>query len=290
MVTRTTRIKDWLAIAHQQLSGLAEQPTLEAQVLLAHILSQPRAWVIAHPEVSISRQQDLLLNTLLQKRLQGEPLPYLLGHWEFYGLDFLVNPSVLIPRPETELLVEEALAWIRRRKNPIQGIDVGTGCGCIAISLAKCVPGLLFLATDISRPALNMCAMNAARHGVQDRLSLAQADLLEPFSGPFNLVCANLPYIPSGKLAALEVSRHEPRFSLDGGPDGLHEIELLLEQVAPRLAPVSLLLLEIESGQGRQALDLARRRFPSASIRVLPDLAGWPRLLRVETGPEGSLE
>ncbi len=253
-------------------------------MLLAHVLGQPRAWVIAHPESSISTNQGQTLDALLEKRRQGEPLPYLLGHWEFFGLDFLVNPAVLIPRPETELLVEEARRWIQHRKNPVQGIDVGTGSGCIAVSLAKCTPGLRLLATDSSRPALDTCRLNGVRHGVQDRVALAQADLLEPFHGPFDLVCANLPYIPTRKLAELSVTRHEPSLALDGGVDGLRLVERLLVQAATRMAAESLLLLEIESGTGQQALEIARAIFPRGAVQVLQDLAGLPRLLRIETG------
>ncbi len=278
------RIEDWLAEAHTQLSGRAEQPALEAQVLLARVLGQPRTWVIAHPEFAITNQQDQLLGALLEKLRQGEPLPYLLGHWEFFGLDFLVNPAVLIPRPETELLVEEALNWIRDRKKPILGIDIGTGSGCIAVSLAKYAPDLQMTATDTSRPALNTCRLNAARHGVQGRVALVQADLLEPMRGPFDLVCANLPYIPTHKLAGLEITRHEPRRALDGGADGLRLVERLLVQAATCVAAESLLLLEIESGQGEEALRMAHRTFPGAVQRVISDLAGMPRLLRIETG------
>ncbi len=287
-MTETTRISDWLAEAHRRLSGRAEQPALEAQVLLAHVLSQPRSWVIAHPESPISIQQSQTLNALLDKRQQGEPLPYLLGHWEFYGLDFLVNPGVLIPRPETELLVEEALYWTQKRKNPIKGIDVGTGSGCIAISLAKCAPALRVLATDISRPALETCRLNAVRHAVQERVALVQADLLEPLRGPFDLICANLPYIPTGKLAELEVTSHEPALALDGGADGLRLVERLLAQAGPRMAAEGLLLLEIESGARQPALEIARAAFPEAVVQVLPDLAGLPRLLRIENHKENS--
>ncbi len=282
-----TRIEDWLSQARFRLESRAEQPALEAQVLLGYVLSQAQAWVIAHPEFTISESQEQLLNALLEKRQQGEPLPYLLGHWEFYGLDFLVNPGVLIPRPETELLVEEALGWARHREKPIRSIDIGTGSGCIAVSLAKCSPGLHILASDISRQALDTCVMNAARHAVKERVTLVQADLLEPFSGPFDLLCANLPYIPSRKLDGLEVAHHEPRGALDGGLDGLVYIERLLQQAVSRMAPKGLLLLEIESGQGKPAMNLATRIFLGASARVVPDLAGLPRLLRIETGPEG---
>ncbi len=283
-MTETTRVSEWLAEAHRQLSGRAEQPALEVQVLLAHVVGQTRAWVIAHPEFAISIQQEQTLNTLLEKRRQGQPLPYLLGHWEFYGLDFLINPAVLIPRPETELLVEEAIHWIRGRKEPGRGIDTGTGSGCIAISLSKSVSGLDLIATDISRPALDTCVLNAVRHGVRDRIALVQADLLESLRGPFDLLCANLPYIPTAELAALDVTRHEPSLALNGGADGLRLVEPLLVQAASRMAAESLLLLEIEAGERDQALKIACQTFPRAAVQVLPDLAGMPRLLRIENG------
>lgn len=282
MATKNS-IHEWLAKARLQLSGCAEQPSLEAQVMLAHVLLQPRAWVIAHPDFSISIQHRKRLDTLLVKRQRGEPLPYLIGHWEFYGLDFTVNPAVLIPRPETELLVEEALRWIKQKKHSLNAIDIGTGSGCIAVSLAKHAPDLRILATDVSRAALNTCRLNAtAGNSMQDQVTLVQADLLEPFCGPFDLVCANLPYIPTSKLAQLEVARHEPALALDGGTDGLRLVEPLLVQAASRMAPGGLLLLEIEFEQGEQSVEIARRLFPRAAIQVLPDLAGLPRLLRIE--------
>ncbi len=279
----TTRIDGWLAEAYRALSGCAEQPALEAQVLLAHILSRPRAWIIAHPESTISSAQTEQLNLLLESRRRGEPLPYLIGHWEFFGLDFTVSPAVLIPRPETELLVEEALRWIKYRGNPLRTIDVGTGSGCIAVSLAKNTPGLRILASDLSRPALEVCRSNVLRHGVHDQVRLVQADLLGPFEGPFDLVCANLPYVPTGKLAGLEVARREPVQSLDGGADGLRHIERLMAQACSHLAPDSLFLLEIEFGQKERVLDYAHQLFPMASVEVLSDLAGLPRLLRIES-------
>lgn len=283
MATKTN-INDWLSGARSQLNSCVDQPALEAQVMLSHVLGQPRAWTIAHPDFLISNQQIQQLDALLEKRRQGKPLPYLIGHWEFYGLDFAVNPGVLIPRPETELLVEEALRWLKPKRHPLRAIDVGTGSGCIAISIARHMPGLHLLATDVSRPALNTCQQNAAGHGVQSQVTLAQADLLEPFCGPFDLVCANLPYIPSAKLGRLEVARREPKLALDGGTDGLRLVEPLLAQAASRMAPGGLLLLEIEFEQGEAASAIARRQFPDASVQVLADLAGLPRLLKIEPG------
>ena len=280
-MTKTSSVHSWLLQASQLLSGCSDQPALEAQVLLAHVLVQPRAWVIAHPEFLLSNEQDEQLHTLLAQRLQGVPLPYLLGHWEFYGLDFLLDPHVLIPRPETEFLVQEALQWIHGRSQILHVVDVGTGSGCIAVSLAKNAPALTVTGIDISRPALDVARQNVVRHRVQEQVHLLQGDLLQPCRGRIDLVCANLPYIPSQTLAGLEVARREPRLALDGGWDGLRLIEKLLAQTAMRMAPGGLLLLEIESGQGESAAELASSRFPKAAIEVLPDLSGKPRLLKI---------
>ncbi len=282
-MTTTSSSGAWLQQARQQLSAAAEQPSLEAQALLAHVLSKPKSWLLAHPDYDLSPDQFERLQDLLRRRCAGEPLPYLLGHWEFYGLDFIVTPQVLIPRPETELLVEEALRWIGQNPRPLRGVDVGTGSGCIAVSLAKHSPNLHLTAVDISLPALRVARQNVARHGVSGRVSLFQSDLLAASSGPFDLVCANLPYIPSAKLAGLDVARREPALALDGGPDGLRLIERLLVESASRLSPAALLLLEIESGHGEAALELARRLYPAAISSIMNDYAGNPRLLRIDT-------
>jgi release factor glutamine methyltransferase len=236
---------------------------------------------VAHPETILSTGQDETLASLLAQRLLGTPLPYLIGHWEFYGLDFMVNQAVLIPRPETEFLVEEALDWLHGRRQPLLAADVGTGSGCIAVALACHAPALTVIASDVSRPALQVAAQNVLNHGLSPQVHLLQADLSDGCAGPFDLLCANLPYIPSATLEDLEVSAHEPRLALDGGQDGLRLIERLLSQAASRVAPSGLLLLEIESGEGESAAEAAFRCFPDAVIRVLPDLAGKPRLLKI---------
>jgi release factor glutamine methyltransferase len=269
---------------------MSDTPALDAQVLLAYVLEKPRAWVLAHPEAELTPAQQEALESALRRLEAGEPLPYILGHWEFYGLDFTLTPAVLIPRPETELLVDQALSWLRRRPPaPLWAADVGAGSGCIAISLAVHAPELRVAATDLSLPALQTARCNALRHGVASRLFLIQTDLLAPFPpyslspGPYlELICANLPYIPSATLASLPVAAREPRLALDGGPDGLSLIRSLLEQAPSRLAPGGLLLLEIEAGQGPAALELARQAFPKGDIRLLPDLAGRDRVVRVE--------
>jgi release factor glutamine methyltransferase len=273
----------WLADARSRLYLASEEPALEAQVLLAHVLDRPRAWVIAHPEVALSVDQDSALCLLLERRLSGEPLPYLLGHWEFFGLRFKVTPDVLIPRPETELLVEKALAWLKLHPSRRLAVDVGTGSGCIAISLAHGIADLQVIAVDTSWPALSVAQENVTAHHVQEQVFLLQTSLLCGLSrGNIDLVCANLPYIPSSTLAGLAVSRFEPLQALDGGPDGTSYINALLEVAQGWLGPGGLMLLEIEAGQGTRVQQSARRCFPDAEIQLFQDLSGNPRLVQIE--------
>jgi release factor glutamine methyltransferase len=273
----------WLADARARLLPVSEEPALEAQVLLAHVLDKPRAWVIAHPEAALLIDQYSCLCLLLERRLNGEPLPYLLGDWEFFGLRFKVTPDVLIPRPETELLVEKALAWLKAHPLRRLAVDAGTGSGCIAVSLAHWIADLHIVAVDISRPALRVAQENITDHHVQGRVFPVQTSLLNGLHwGKFDLVCANLPYIPSSTLAELEVSRHEPHLALDGGPEGTNYIYALLEDGPVWLAPGGLVLLEIEAGQGDRVTRFARQCFPAADIQLFHDLSGNPRLVQVE--------
>jgi release factor glutamine methyltransferase len=272
-----------------QLSGVSETPLLDAQVLAADLLGVRRAWILAHPEAELSAEQGQAFEASGHRLVQGEPLPYVLGHWEFYGLDFRVSPAVLIPRPETELLVGQALTWLWERHSLSAGglaADVGCGSGCIAAALAQNFPTLRVIASDRSLPALDVAVQNIARHGLEGRVALVQADLLPALSAPLDLVCANLPYIPTGSLRATRPARWEPVQALDGGEDGLELIQRLLEQLSAAASPLAasgLALLEIEASQGEQALELARRFFPGAESAVLPDLSGRNRCLCLQT-------
>jgi release factor glutamine methyltransferase len=272
----------WLARARDGLSAVTENPLREAQSLLGHVLDQPRAFLLAHPEQALTPAQVERLDELLARRAAGEPLPYLLGHWEFFGLDFRVTPAVLIPRPETELLVEEALRWLRAHPTRRNAADVGTGSGCIAVCVACREPGTQFLAVDRSRAALEVARQNVERHAVGGRVRLAQMDLLSAAAGPLDLICANLPYIPTAKLAGLDVSRWEPRGALDGGAGGLDLIERLIRDAERLLTPGGVLLLEVEAGHGTTAPALARNLLPDAQVVLIRDLAGLPRLVRIQ--------
>lgn len=266
-----------------RLEGSSQTATLDAQVLLAHLLGKPKAWVIAHPEAALTPSQSIELENALSRLEQGEPLPYVLGQWEFFGLDFWVTPATLIPRPETELLVEHALDWLRRQPQRRLAVDVGAGTGCIAVSLAVHVANLNLLACDFSPEALKVAQKNIHRHNVQDRVTCVLADLLPAAGQSFDLICANLPYIPRATLQSLSVRHWEPTLALDGGPDGLALIRRLLQEAPPALAHGGLMLLEIEATQGAAALEMARSAFTQAEVRLIPDLAGRDRLITIQT-------
>lgn len=275
----------------------SDLPSLEKQILLAHITGHSRSWVLAHPELTLTPAQQAALEEASRQLQAGVPLPYILGHWEFFGLDFEVSPDVLIPRPETELLIETALAWAQTHPplGPVyRFIDVGTGSGIIPVTLATHLPSAEFLATDISPAALKIARRNAEKHGVAERIHFLQADLLPDETAlamaeqpTTDLLTANLPYIPTATLETLEIFGREPTLALDGGPDGLQLIRRLLAQVTAKRLAVRLILLEIEYRQGTAVTTLARQHFPAARIEIKRDLAGHDRLLVVdcETGP-----
>lgn len=259
---------------------------LEAELLLAHALRCTRTRVLTHPEVLLTPQQTLLFQRLVELRLARWPLAYLTGHREFYGLELRVNRAVLIPRPETELLVDAA----RERAAQLAGrlgragltvADVGTGSGAVAIALARHLPHATIYAVDSSDLALRVAAFNCRCHGVDSRVHLLHGDLLESLPGPVELIAANLPYVATGEFAELmpEVRDYEPRVALDGGPDGLDVVRRLLAQAPKHLNPGGSVLLEIGAGQGAAARELARDAFPGAQVDVLQDLAGHERVV-----------
>ncbi len=264
-----------------QLENMSDTPGLDAQVLLAHVLDRPRSQVLAHPEAVLTRKRSAALDGLVARLNDGEPLPYVLGKWEFFGLEFGLTPDVLIPRPETELLVEKAIGWLNRFPECRQVADIGTGSGCIAIALAVNVPDVHVLATDISSAAVSIARRNAKKHGVADRVECVCSDLLPADHGCFHLIAANLPYIPTNTLHELSIFGREPTLALDGGADGLNLIRRLLTQVPERLESGGFLLLEIEALQGPQALSLAYDAFAEADIDLHTDGSGRNRLLEV---------
>lgn len=276
-----------LGLLRQPLVAQSETASLDAQVLLSHIVDKPRAWVVAHPDERLTAEQFEHLQRVLERLKSGEPLPYILGHWEFYGMDFSVTPAVLIPRPETEILVEYALSWLANHPARRSAADIGTGSGCIAVSLASCIPDLRVIAIDISLPALLIARQNVTRYQLLDRILLAQIDLLKGMQPPphrrFDLICANLPYIPQGTLSNLPRLRWEPQTALGAGSTGSELIQRMLLDIPNVISPGGLLLLEIEASLGTTVQSQVQAILPGATVRVLPDLAGHDRLVVAQT-------
>lgn len=264
------------------LATVSETARLDSEVWLARVLGAERTWLLAHGEHPLSEQHHADWQTGLQRLAGGEPLPYLLGEWDFYGLTFHVTPAVLIPRPETELLVEEAIAWLRVHTQRRAAADVGTGSGIIPIAIAANVADVHFHAVDISPDALAVAQANVRKHGLSERVTLREGNLLAGVTQPLDLITANLPYIPSARVPGLAVAAWEPLLALDGGGDGLELIRILVEQAGRLLKAGGLFLEEIDPELEEPAQALALAQWPRAKVEVLPDLTGRPRLLRVE--------
>jgi release factor glutamine methyltransferase len=262
----------------------ADSPRLTAEVLLAHVLGTPRPQLLARPEELLSAAAEAQYAHLAERAAAAEPLAYLTGQREFYGLAFLVDARVLVPRPETELLVDLVLSSLPAHP-PTRVLDVGTGSGCLAVTLAVKLPRAQVIAVDVSRDALAVARANAKRHRVTEQITFVLGDLLSSFilhPSPFDLLLANLPYIASDELPTLAVSRHEPASALDGGPDGLTLIRRLLADAPRVMTPAGRVLLEIGATQGRAAAALAQAAFPSARVTVHQDLAGLDRVIEIE--------
>ncbi len=258
-------------------------PALDARLLLEHVLQRDHAYLIAHDDEPLSVDEEAAYRSLLKRAAAHEPIPYLIGHAPFMGLDFIVSHHVLIPRPETEQLVELATAW-GRGKAAIRAADVGTGSGCIAVSLANGLPQAEIVAVDLSQEALEIAAANVARHA-PERVGLVRSDLLTALGPGLDLIAANLPYIAGHEWPTLSigVKSYEPTLALHGGEDGLELIRELLPQAAERLRPGGLVLLEIGWQQGDAVAALARDWFPAAAVSVRADFAGHDRIVAIET-------
>jgi release factor glutamine methyltransferase len=260
-----------------------DSPRLDAELLLAHVLGANRAAVLARPDRRLTPKQLTRYRDLVARRAEREPLAYIVGQREFYGLDFSVDHRVLIPRPETELLVEQALQIAPPLGTGFQIADVGAGSGAIAVTLAVHLPQVTVYALDNSAGALAVMAENARRHGVEGRVHCLQGDLLAPLERRVDLVTANLPYVATDEWQALppEIRDYEPRAALDGGADGLSLIGSLLAAAGPYLQPGGALLLEIGARQGSAVTALAQRCLPQAEVRLFQDYAGLDRLAEV---------
>ena len=275
-----TNIRAALRLAQARLCH-SESADLDAQLLLARALDKERVFVLAHGEEALDSGQIGRLETLLKRRAAGEPMAYITGRKWFYDLEFLVTPAVLIPRPETELLLEEALRLMAGATEATVA-DIGTGSGALAVTFARHLPGCKVYAGDASLEALNVARANAELHGTC--LSFLHGDLAEPLRARgirVDLLMANLPYIPTAELKTLAVSRFEPKQALDGGADGLSFIRRLLPQIPQVCRDGAWVLLEIGADQGAAVRQLARRML-GLDCAILPDYAGHDRIVRFQ--------
>jgi release factor glutamine methyltransferase len=280
-------IRDALAYGRQQLTDSSLSPHLDARLLLQHVLQASHSHLVAHDDEPLTAAQENAYHSLIGRAAQGEPIPYLTGYAPFYGRDFSVNPAVLIPRPETELLVAAAVAWARDR-GPLQVIDVGTGSGCVAVTLALELPAATVAAVDVSAEALEVARHNAARYDLlagTRPIRFYHGSLLAPVAGQPDLIVANLPYIAEGEWTMLDdgVKWYEPVVALKGGADGLDLVRHLLAQAATRLQQDGAIFLEIGWQQGTAARQVAQTYFPKALVNVRPDYAGLDRIVTIET-------
>ena len=281
-----------------KIKNSTDSPYLDAQTLLAHITGLEKSYLMAHPEIELSPSQKKQVSEAVEKMNSNIPLPYVLGQWEFYGLNLFINQDVLIPRPETELLVEKALNWLEDNPDRRRVLDVGTGSGCIAIAIADHIEDVRLIAGDISRKALKVARKNAKKFDVVDRVKFFCCDLFPPLdkggwrrffdqggSNSFgaDLILANLPYIPSSTLKELDVYGREPSIALDGGADGLDLIRKFISLAPAYLAPGGRILMEIEENQGLAALSLAYDQFSEARIHLHQDLSGRDRFLDIHS-------
>lgn len=272
-----------LSWAADQLSQTSSTARLDAELLLAHVLGWSRAGVIAERQHALSAEQQAVFRGLVARRVALEPVAYLVGHKQFYGLDFEVGPAVLVPRPETELLVDLGLSFARQvgaGSRTLLAADIGTGSGCIAIALAVHWPEALVTAVDISLEALLVAERNILRHNLSARVRLVQGDLLAPLDSPVDLILSNPPYTVLEEIAP-GVRLHEPRLALDGGPDGLAPYQRLLAQAPAKLRPGGAVMLEIGATQGQAVAAIAARHFPKADISVHKDLADLDRVVTI---------
>ncbi len=282
-------LREFLRDSRRRLMEVgALEPRLESEVILTDVLGVPRHRLYAYQDDAIPDEAAETLEKAVQRRLRREPLAYILGHREFYGVDLTVGPGVMVPRPETEMLIERAMlvCMERMERAGLVVVDVGTGSGGIAVNLAMHLPGVRLYATDISADALEVARVNVDKFGLGQRITLLKGDLLEQLPGRVDVIVANLPYIPSARLKDLQPElAWEPRTALDGGADGMVVLRRLMGQAAGKLAVDGVMLLEIDPGQGEPLRRMATRLFPAAATSVEKDLAGLDRIFVVESQP-----
>ena len=259
-----------------------EDSSLESELLLRHVLNKDRVKLYSNLDYELTSEEESGFFCLVQRRLNGEPSAYITGHREFYGIDLTVDRRVLIPRPESEFLVEKARQLAVTYSSSLIA-DIGTGSGAIAISLALNLPEARIYASDVSQDALDVARINCQKHGLAN-IDLLHGDLLDPLPEPVDIIIANLPYVTQADLPGVNTLGFEPAQALDGGADGLDTIRKLCCQAGTKLKPDGHLLLEIGQEQKDAVTALLHGLFPTAEVEVIPDLAGIDRVIVLSLG------
>lgn len=259
-------------------------PRLDAELLLAFVMKQDRSYFYMYPDGEIEDEVYMAFESILKSRIEGLPLQYITGKQEFMGLDFFVNQDVLIPRPDTEILVENVLQTIKPLENSsIHILDIGSGSGAIGVSLAYYSAKVFVSCVDISSAALKVAKQNALTHGVDDKIEFLEGDLFSPIeSQEFDIIVSNPPYIPDESIDELqvEVSKYEPRSALAGGKDGLDFYRRIIKDAPCYLNNNGLLFLEIGYNQGESVTGLLKEKGVFYEIEIVKDLAGHDRVVR----------
>ncbi|MCL2140059.1 MAG: peptide chain release factor N(5)-glutamine methyltransferase [Dehalococcoidia bacterium] len=274
-----------LNFLHQRFNSAdIEEAQLESELLIRHVLGYDAGQLFLHYERKLTSAEESLLQSFLFRRLNGEPLAYIVGHREFYGLEFYLNSHVLIPRPETEHLVEKVLE-LAQFQTETTIADIGTGSGIIAVTLAQYLPKAKIYATDISLKALEVARSNASRHAVDSKITFLKGDLLNPLPETIDIIIANLPYVKSMDCR----DSFEPLIALDGGVDGLEVIKRLCVALPAKLKPDGQVLLEIGQGQAEQVINALQTVLPNMRTQTIKDLSGIERIVHGENNTQAPL-
>lgn len=277
----TISIAEWRYQSRITLAEVSETAEIEVNAVLCAVLNKKLPWCLVNSNLKLNPDQIELLNGYLQSLLDGIPLAYILGKIEFFGFQFLINQNVLIPRPETELMVETAVDWLQQQENGDKVADVGCGSGVIIISILNNFPDKYGFGFDISRPALEIAKKNKELHHIK-HLDFVQTDCLSGVQSKFDLIVANLPYIPTGNLQDLRVFKNEPEIALNGGKDGLAVINHLIEQLPTHLNKPGMVLFEIQFDQTIEVVRRIQNFFPEAIISIIKDYSNLDRIIKVE--------
>lgn len=275
MIIREAAAKACKLLEHAQV----EDAAFESELLLRHALKINRAGFFAGTKNEIPKEQETSYFELVKRRISGEPSAYILGKREFYGLEFLVDKSVLIPRPETELLVEEAITILSKTEGEASCADIGTGSGAIAVSIAKNTENVKVTAIDLSEEALKTARLNGRKHEVENKITFLCGNLLEPLKTKVDLVTANLPYVKEGDKYDNDF---EPALALFGGADGLEVINKLCSQLESKLKSGGTALLEVGLGQAEEVSSRIKTLYPKAKTSIIKDFAGIERIVKIK--------